>query len=117
MIVRSTWNPAREIKKEELGHLSAGAIADVAVLRLEKGDFGFVDMNGAKLRGTQKFTCELTLRDGRVVYDLNGLTREDWNKLPAGYGPQGDGRWDATIGHGRERPAPATAPSKQNRQR
>jgi dihydroorotase len=115
VIVRSTWNPAREIKQENLGHLSTGAIADVAVLRLEKGDFGFVDMHGAKLRGTQKFTCELTVRDGHVVYDLNGITRDDWSKLPAGYGAQGDGRWDATIGHRPERPAPATAPSKQTR--
>ena len=31
----STWNPAREIKQEGLGHLSVGAGADVAVLRLE----------------------------------------------------------------------------------
>jgi dihydroorotase len=116
VILRSTWNPAREIKQEQLGHLSVGAIADVAVLRLEKGDYGFVDMNGARLRGNQKLTCELTLRDGRVVYDLNGLTREDWNKLPAGYGPQGDGRWDATIAHRPERSAPATAPSKQRPQ-
>ena len=36
VIARSTWNPAREIKQEELGHLSVGAAADVAVLRLEK---------------------------------------------------------------------------------
>ena len=39
VILRSTWNPAREIKQEQLGHLSVGAIADVAVLRLEKGRF------------------------------------------------------------------------------
>src|SRR5947207_12362835 len=37
VIVRSTWNPAREIKQEQLGHLSVDAIADVAVLRLETG--------------------------------------------------------------------------------
>src|SRR5215471_3735368 len=29
----STWNPAREIRHEELGNLSAGATADIAVLR------------------------------------------------------------------------------------
>jgi dihydroorotase len=111
VIVRSTWNPAKEIKRDDLGHFSPGAVADVAVLRLEKGDFGFVDMHGARLRGNQKFTCELTVRDGRVVYDLNGLTREDWNTLPSGYSSQGDGRWDATIGH---RPA-TQAPSDNSR--
>ena len=36
VIARSTWNPAREIKQDGLGHLSVGAVADVAVLRLEK---------------------------------------------------------------------------------
>jgi dihydroorotase len=93
VILRSTWNPAREIQHEELGHLTAGAIADIAVLRLETGKFGFVDQNGARLPGNQKLSCELTLRDGKVVYDLNGLTRENWDKLPPG-GGAGDPRWD-----------------------
>jgi dihydroorotase len=97
VILRSTWNPAREIKQEELGHLSPGAVADIAVFRLEKGDFGFVDMYGARLRGTQKLTCELTLREGKVVYDLNGITRPDWDKLPKDYRQAGDLRWDAVT--------------------
>lgn len=88
VIIRSTWNPAREIKLEELGHLSVGAPADVAVLRLEKGKFGFVDQLGGRLDGTQKLTCEMTLRDGAVVYDLNGLASLPWEKLPpSGRGP------------------------------
>jgi dihydroorotase len=95
VILRSTWNPAREIKQEQLGHLSPGALADIAVFKLEKGDFGFVDMYGARLRGGQKLTCELTLREGKVVYDLNGITRPDWDKLPKGYERTGDVRWDA----------------------
>jgi dihydroorotase len=103
VIRMSSWNPARQIKREELGHLSVGAIADVAVLRLASGDFGFVDVYGARLRGSKKLVAELTLKDGRVVWDLNGITREDWDKLPKNYGPQGDGSWDATIGHGQRR--------------
>src|SRR6266851_4130148 len=99
VIGRSTWNPAREIKHEELGNLSVGSGADVAVLRLEHGDFGFVDINGARLRGHQKLICELTVRDGKVVYDLNGITREDWDKLGPDYKAQGDAKWDGTIGH------------------
>ncbi|MGE0127924.1 MAG: amidohydrolase/deacetylase family metallohydrolase [Blastocatellales bacterium] len=97
VILRSTWNPAREIKHEELGQLSPGAVADLAVFKLEKGNFGFTDMNGARLRGTQKLTCELTLREGKVVYDLNGLTRPDWDKLPRDYRRTGDARWDAVT--------------------
>jgi len=102
VILRSTWNPAREIKREDLGNLSPGAIADIAVFTLEKGKFGFTDMNGARMRGTQKLTCELTLRDGKVVYDLNGITRPDWDKLPNNYPKMGDARWDAVT------PAPRT---------
>jgi dihydroorotase len=98
----STWAPARIVQHEELGHLSTGAIADVAVLRLEKGNFGFTDMNSARLKGAQKLNCELTIKDGKVVYDLNGITREDWDKLPERYGPQGDPRWDSFA-----RPVPA----------
>jgi dihydroorotase len=97
VILRSTWNPAREIKREELGHLSVGAPADVSVLRLEQGQFGFVDVYGARLRGTQRLAAELTIREGMVVWDRNGLTREDWDKL-GDYRSQGDRRWDATLG-------------------
>ena len=99
VIFRSTWNPARVIKHDELGHLSVGAVADISVLRLEKGDFGFVDIYGARLRGNQKLICELTLRDGKVVYDLNGITRPDWDKLPPDYKATGDGRWDSINPH------------------
>ena len=98
VLVRSTWNPARQIKREDLGHLSTGAIADVAVFRMEKGNFGFVDMHGAKLTGNQKLTCEMTFKDGKVVYDLNGMTRESWDKLPSNYQHQGDPRWDGAAG-------------------
>jgi dihydroorotase len=98
VILRSTWNPAHEIRQEELGNLSVGAPADVAVLRLEKGNFGFVDVAGARLRGDRKLSCELTVRNGQVVWDLNGITREDWDKLGKGYGSQGDPTWDATLG-------------------
>jgi dihydroorotase len=77
-ILRATWNPAKAIRHTELGNLSAGSPADVAVLRLEKGKYGFVDSSGTRLEGTQKLTCELTLRDGKVVYDLNGITCEPW---------------------------------------
>ncbi len=73
VIKASTWAPAQEIKREELGNLSIGAPADIAVLDLRKGNFGFWDRKGKKLEGNQKFECELTVRDGRIVYDLNGI--------------------------------------------
>ena len=78
VIAKSTWAPARAIKQEGLGHLSAGAVADVAVLRVENGRFGFVDQNGARLSGTQKLMSEVTIKDGKIVYDLNGLASQEW---------------------------------------
>lgn len=94
VIAESTWNPAREIHHEELGHLSVGAIADVAVLSVEAGDFGFTDMYGARLNGRRKFICELTVRNGKIVYDLNGISRPDWKSLPPDYRYVGDAHWD-----------------------
>jgi dihydroorotase len=104
VVLRSTWNPARQIRREELGHLSPGAPADIGVFRLEKGRFGFVDMYGARLQGDRKLSTELTLREGRVVYDLNGITRPDWRTLPRDYRQTGDARWDAVT------PAPVRRP-------
>jgi dihydroorotase len=91
----STWNPAKQIKQEQLGNLSVGSPADLAVLRLENGSFGFVDSFGARKAGKQKLTCEMTLRDGKVVYDLNGLARPDWETLPKDYRTTSDPRWSA----------------------
>jgi len=101
VVARSTWNPAREIHHEELGNLSVGSTADVTVLKVESGSFGYTDMYGARLKGDRKLVAELTLRDGKVVYDLNGITRPDWDTLPKNYRQSGDARWDAIT------PAPA----------
>jgi dihydroorotase len=92
VIRRSTWNPAKEIQLQDLGNLSVGSPGDVAVLRLEKGRFGFVDPAGGRMESAERLACEMTLLDGKVVYDLNGMTGERWDSL----GPQGtatDPRW------------------------
>jgi len=78
VVRRSTWHPARELKQDGIGHLSVGANADVAVVRLEKGNFGFIDSFGGRMKGAQRLQCELTLRDGKVVYDLNGISATDY---------------------------------------
>jgi dihydroorotase len=107
VVAESTWHPAREIHREDLGNLSPGAGADIAVLRLERGDFGYTDMYGARLKGNQRLICELTLRDGKVVWDLNGITRPDWTTLPPNYRQSGDARWDSIN------PAPVTSQNKK----
>lgn len=73
IIARATWRSAQAIKKTELGHLSPGGMADVSILRLRSGSFGFVDAGGNRLSGSQKLEAEVTIKDGKVVWDLNGL--------------------------------------------
>ena len=74
VLLRGSWYPAKSIKREDLGNLSVGADADVAILGLEKGKFGFVDAANNRIDGDRKFTAEVTIRDGKVVWDLNGLS-------------------------------------------
>jgi dihydroorotase len=85
-ILRSTWNPAQMISRTELGHLSVGAIADVSVWNLLKGNFGFRDASGGKVESTQRLICEMTLKDGTVVWDWNSRSGIDYKKLEPTYG-------------------------------
>lgn len=80
IIAGTTWNSAKAIKREDLGHLSVGAVADVTLLNLREGDFGFIDTKGKRMNGTKKLECELTIREGKVVYDLNGIAAPLWDK-------------------------------------
>ena len=82
IIYRATWNPAKVIKRPDLGNLSVGTEADIAVFSIRKGVFGFLDTSGAKLTGTQKLEAELTIRAGRIVWDLNGIASQMWNAKP-----------------------------------
>ena len=79
-IAASTWRPAQCIKRLDLGHLSPGAVADVAVLRLREGEFGFTDVAGKRLPGKLKLESELTVREGVVVWDLNGIAADEWRQ-------------------------------------
>lgn len=81
VIEMSTWNPAKEIHHEELGHLTPGAVADVTVLGLETGHFGFLDCDGARLDGTHRFVAEVTIKAGEVMWDRNGRAAQDWKSF------------------------------------
>ena len=86
VIRESTVNPAREIGHEELGHLSVGAVADVAGLKILQGDFGYTDVASGLFRGKQRIVCELTLQDGVVKWDWDGRIGTDYRELPPLYG-------------------------------
>ncbi len=82
VIAMSTWNAAKSIKRSDLGHLDAGAEADIAVLRVDKGQFGFIDSAGAGNTGANNIVAELTLRKGKVVWDLNARAAQNWKSFP-----------------------------------
>ncbi|MSV32440.1 MAG: amidohydrolase/deacetylase family metallohydrolase [Bryobacterales bacterium] len=81
VIKMSTWNPAKQIKRPKLGHLDVGAEADITVLKLEQGRFGYIDSAGASRTGEKKLTAELTIRAGHVMWDLNGRAAADWKSF------------------------------------
>jgi len=103
VVTEMTWHPARQIKREDLGNLSPGSVADVAVLSVATGKFGFTDMVNTRVNGTKKLVDELTIKSGKIVYDLNGLEALAWDA------PQGDvtsdNRWTSWA-----RPKPSAPP-------
>jgi dihydroorotase len=78
VITRSTLNPAMVIKRTDIGNLSVGNEADVAVFNLRKGNFGYMDVRRMKLAGKEKLEAELTIRAGKIVWDLNGISAQPW---------------------------------------
>ena len=80
VITHATWNAATSIKREDLGNLGEGSVADIAVLSVQNGKFGFIDAGGNRLEGNQKLEAELTIRAGKIVWDLNGIAAQPWKQ-------------------------------------
>ena len=72
VITASTWNPAKEIRRTDLGNLSVGSVADIAIFTLREGNFGFYARDG-KINGKQRLETEMTLRGGHIVFNLNAI--------------------------------------------
>jgi dihydroorotase len=85
VIRRSTVNPATEIHRAELGTLSIGKDADIAVLELSQGRFGYIDCGVAKMDGNVRLTTRMTIRAGRILYDPSGLSMVEWEKARPQY--------------------------------
>jgi dihydroorotase len=88
VIRQSTTNPATLVKRAQLGQIGVGADADLAVLRLETGRFGFLDVRRGRIEGTERLRCELTVRAGEVVFDSNGRMGTDWRTAKINYPTQ-----------------------------
>ncbi|HVN20355.1 MAG TPA: amidohydrolase/deacetylase family metallohydrolase [Dongiaceae bacterium] len=85
IIRRSTVNPAAEIHRPELGTLGIGKEADIAVLELMKGQFGYIDCGVAKMDGNVRLAARMTIRAGRISYDPSGLSMVQWEKARPQY--------------------------------
>jgi dihydroorotase len=85
IIRRSTVNPAQEIHRPELGTLSVGKEADIAVLEQLNGSFGYVDCGFARMDGKVKLVARMTVRAGRIVWDPSGLSMVEWEKARPQY--------------------------------
>jgi dihydroorotase len=96
VVAMTTWNAAKELGRTDIGHLTPGVEADITVLRVRTGTFGFIDSAGARMSGTKLLVPELTVRKGAVVWDLNGTAALDWK----------------TFQYRKREPAPAAAAKK-----
>jgi dihydroorotase len=87
IILRSTWMPASEvIHHPELGHISVGAPADIAMWSIANGSFAYADSSGGRITGDKRIYCEMTLKDGAIVWDLNARGAVDYRQLGPTYG-------------------------------
>jgi len=85
VILRSTLNPANEIHRPDLGTLSVGKDADIAVLDVMKGQFGYIDCGVARMNGNLQLMARMTVRAGRIVFDPSGLSMVEWEKARPQY--------------------------------
>ncbi len=85
LIRRSTVNPAKEIRRPELGTLSVGKEADIAVLEELHGRFSYIDCGYARMDGDVKLVARMTIRAGRIAYDPSGLSMTPWEKARPQY--------------------------------
>jgi dihydroorotase len=85
VIRASTTTPATMVKRPQLGQIGPGAEADIAILRLDKGQYGFTDVKSGKISGTRRLSCEMTLRAGRIAFDHNGRASVAWREANIEY--------------------------------
>ena len=67
VIEKSTIAAARAIGREDdLGHLTLGTVADVAVFDVIEGEFELFDTHGTMVIANRKLQADLTIREGKL---------------------------------------------------
>jgi dihydroorotase len=77
----STSAPAQIINRPELGNLSVGSTADIAVLELLEGEFGYTDIGNGKINGDKKLQIVMTIFGGKIVFDPSGVSYPLWQNI------------------------------------
>src|SRR5262249_31648930 len=77
VIQRVTSNAARAINRPQLGNLNVGATADIACVQIRRGKLGFRDSGLERLDAVRRCDCKLTVRNGAIVWDSDGLSVPD----------------------------------------
>ena len=88
VIRASTTHPAAQVKRPQLGQISVGAEADIAVFAVESGNFSYRDVLGGTIAGKQRLGCEMTLRAGKVMFDRGSRTGAPWEGADLKYPTQ-----------------------------
>lgn len=82
VIARATTNAARAMRRPDMGTLAVGAPADVAVFRLDDGDYSFFDTDMARREGGKLLSATATLVDGVQLPRTSERPMHSWAKLP-----------------------------------
>lgn len=85
ILYRTTRRPAEILGRAELASVSVGSPADLAVLQIREGKFGFADSGNARMDGNRMLECILTIRDGELVYNPMAYGMADWKEAPESY--------------------------------
>ena len=85
VVRRSTVAPAEWIKRPDIGTLTPGRPADIAVLEFQDRPCGLSDSGPTGYRVMQakgRLVCQLTIRRGSVVWDQDGRSKDEWTETP-----------------------------------
>lgn len=85
IIFRTTQRPAQIIHHTELGTLSTGSCADIALFRIREGNFSYADGGRARIDGDRKIECAGTFRAGELVYNPDAMGMPKWEEAPEAY--------------------------------
>ncbi|MCS6842188.1 MAG: amidohydrolase/deacetylase family metallohydrolase [Roseiflexus sp.] len=82
VIDRATRRPALAIGKPELGTLSPGAPGDVAIFRVEEGEYTFFDVEMNARCGNRRLICTTTIVGGTALPRVPERSPAMWAILP-----------------------------------